>query len=521
MKDIKKAYDEIKISDREKNKIFNNIMENRKKSFSWMPILGFSALALASFGMFFLLGSTKNDPTIPGGNTPGGQQLKGRDIQLENTYRKEIIVNAQKYLQSNEIDLDEIQDGEELVIEGEKIVDNEEFQGCKGDLVIKRYNEDFSYSTSVTCDGEDQNTDKERKYVVYNGTLTNVFEVNDYVIVASRVNEKKVGYQVVNCDANFTVLDKEGNIVLNKLIKSVYVNEDSSVEIKNVNMFGDEYFLILELDNEMNFKPSGSGSLKSHYYLMVLNKEGEELSYKELLVNGDPVYINEYIGSDNGSVYYTGYTLDKTYDASFGIFKIKENNIDIIPYEISKDGSRKNTAINIVLTGVKDGNYYGYSYEKSFSGENYYSANKLFRLDENAKQVWEAEVDGNIRNVVVDDYVYVLAGNNGIDKIYTFTLDGEKLGESELGDFEFVESFYLDGEDIIIKGMSNEEYFFEIYNGKLEMEEKIIVDNSDLTDKYEWHFMKYWKLNNHKVTAGYIVEESIETSNSVLLVFNK
>ena len=40
MKDIKRAYDDIKISEREKNKIFNNIMENRKKRFNWGPIFG-------------------------------------------------------------------------------------------------------------------------------------------------------------------------------------------------------------------------------------------------------------------------------------------------------------------------------------------------------------------------------------------------------------------------------------------------------------------------------------------------
>ena len=33
--------------------------------------------------------------------------------------------------------------------------------------------------------------------------------------------------------------------------------------------------------------------------------------------------------------------------------------------------------------------------------------------------------------------------------------------------------------------------------------------------------MKYWKLNNHRITAGYMVEETLEANDSVLLVFNK
>ena len=519
MKDIKKAYDEIEISDREKNKIFNNIMENRKKSFNWGPVFGFGAIALASVGLFMILGKNPVEPITTGG---GENQLVGRNIQLENSYRKEIIINAQNYLQSNEIDLEEIEDGQELVIEGEKIVDNEEFQGCKGNLVIKRFSEDFSYSTNVTCDGDDRQTDQERKYVIYSGTLTNVFEVDDYIAVASRLREKKVGYQVVNCDANLTLIDKEGNVVFNKLIKSVYKDEDSTVEVKEVNKIGDKYYLVLELDNDIHFQPSGAGSLRAHSYLMVLDKDGNELSYKELIdENNNQMTIDKFIGGENGTIYYIGSIMNRlTYDYKNVIIKVTENDMDTVEYTVSEDSSRKDVATHYVITDYENGYFYGYKYDKSYAGKYYYAANEVFKMNENGEIVWTANVDGNILKVHVDDQIYVLTSMSNY-KLYEFNTDGEENGVSVLGDFSWIEDFYFDGDDIIFKGTRDEEHFFEIYNKKLEMEEKIVIDNSDITEKYEWHYMRYWKLNNHRITAGYMVEETLEANDSVLLVFNK
>ena len=105
-RDLKKAYEDIKISDREKAKIYNNIMNNRKKSFSWTPIVGVGAIALASFGMFMLLNKT-NDPSNP------TNPIVKRNVSLENNYRKEIITGTKKYLQANKINIEKIKEEEE------------------------------------------------------------------------------------------------------------------------------------------------------------------------------------------------------------------------------------------------------------------------------------------------------------------------------------------------------------------------------------------------------------------------
>ena len=95
MKDIKKAYEDVKISEREKNKIFNNIMENRKKRFNWGPIFGVGAVALASFG-FFMIANKGGNNTILKPN-----EAVKRNVALENSYRKEIITGTKKYLEIN------------------------------------------------------------------------------------------------------------------------------------------------------------------------------------------------------------------------------------------------------------------------------------------------------------------------------------------------------------------------------------------------------------------------------------
>ena len=259
--ELKKAYEDIKISDKEKAKIYKNIMDNRKKSFNWGPVFGFSLVALASFGLFMVLNKT-NDPSNP------INPIANRNVSLENNYRREIITGTKKYLEANKIDIEEIKEGEELVIEGDKIVEGEDYKTCKGNLVIKRYNDDFSYSTDVTCEGTDTDLSNAKEYVIYSGTLTDVFELKYGIAVASISNIKKPHFDVLDCTANLIVMDNAGNIKFNKTIESPYTDEDSTVKVINVKKINEKYYLILEIANEIHFTPSGAGSLKRHYYVM-------------------------------------------------------------------------------------------------------------------------------------------------------------------------------------------------------------------------------------------------------------
>jgi len=520
-RDLKKAYEDIKISEKEKAKIYNNIMEKRKKGFSWGPVLGFGFVALASFGVFMV--ANKTNP-VDDNKTLEPTRVEKRNITLENNYSKEIIVNAKKYLKANKIDIEEIENGKELVIEGDKIVGKEEYNTCKGNLVITRYNNDFSYSTSVTCDGEDTGNSKKREYVIYDGILDDVYELDDYIAVASTITNKKSGFVTLDSDANFTVLNKDGKVVFNKLIESVYKDEDSTVEIKSVSKLNGNYYLILNMANEMNFKPSGAGSLKENYYLMVLDKDGKEIS-TELLVSkdGDKMFVDKFIGGTKDEVYYTGYAMNQTnYDTVFGIIKISEDNLEIIPYEITSEYPDSDIATNKVVTNYYDNNFYGYGYDKSFGKSSYYSARKIFKLDNKGNVVWEKEIDieENIHKVFVDKYIYVLASKDSEFTFYKYSLDGERIAKNDLKDYDWVEDFYVD-KDLVIKGTMDEQYFFEVLNDKLEVEKKVNIDNSDLDKKFEWKYMKYYKLNGDSINAAYSVSKNLQESESVLLVFNK
>ena len=283
-RDIKDAYDNVEISQSEKNKIYNNILENRKKRFNWVPIIGFGALAAASFGLFMTFGVNKPNEELNADNNKENDKtiVANRNIKLENSYKKEIIVGAKSYLEANKIDLEKLEDGKEIVIETNKIVNKDDYKVCTGNLVIKRYNDDFSYSTDIKCDGEDKEVEGAKEFIIYSGIIDNVFEVDDYIAISAINNyiEKEVKLdnlthnEIVDNDINLTIVDKEGKIVFNKLIESVFENENSKVNVIGVNKINDNYYVTLNMTNELTFYESGSiKSERNHNYILILDKD--------------------------------------------------------------------------------------------------------------------------------------------------------------------------------------------------------------------------------------------------------
>ena len=533
-KDVIKAYEKIKISDYEKNKIFNNIMDKRKKSFSWFPIIGFGAIALAVFGMYIFLnndnsstiGNQDNKKILEKKKKTNEQVVKtllNRNVSLENNYRKEIIVSSKKYLKANKIDIEELKEGEELVIKGEEIVSNDNYNSCKGNLIIKRYDDDFSYSTDVVCEGTDQDLSNKKEYVIYGGTLTDVFEIKYGIAVASISNVKKQNYDVLDCDANLIIMNNDGNIRFNKKIESVYTNEDSTVKVVSVNQINNKFYIVLQVANQIHFEPSGAGSLRNHYFLMVLDEKGEELSYKEMLDGNSSLFIDDFIGGDAMYVYFIGSAMNNTtYENKRVIIKIGEDSIDTIPYKAIEESDKKEVARHVVITSYESGYFYGYKYDKSYGSGTYYSAKTIFKMNDKAEEVWETNIDGNINKIVVSDKVYALARSGDNARIYAIRLDGQHFGSNNINDFYNISNFYIEGSRIIFKGTDNKEnHFFEIFDDKLNKADRIDIDNTDIKDSFEYSFMQYAKLEDGKVIAGYTVNKKIEESDEVLIVFNK
>lgn len=529
--DIKKAYENIKISETEKAKIYSNIMANKKKGFNWKPFFGLSTVALASFGIFMIA-----DQNTEKGNSLGETNtIEKRNVALENDYSKQIIINARKYLADNKINVEEIENGKELIIEADKIVDNEEFKTCKGNLVITRYNKDFSYNTSVTCEGTDTEISNKKEYVIYDGILSNVFELGNgkYIGVASTINNVKENYNIVDCDANFTVFNKEGKVVFNKLIESIYKDENSTVELTNVNIIGEKYYLILKVHNNIHFNSNGSGSSTENYYLMTLDKDGNELSYIQLISkDGDRMFIDKYIGNvnDKNEIYYTGHSFDaKTLNNTFGIIKISKDNVELIPCELNSVDEKKEIFTHNILTSEFDGaNFYGYSIDKSYGESNYYSARKIFKINTDGKKIWEKELDEgeNIHQIEAKEDIYVLASNGTHFFLYKYNTEGERIEKKTLSEYDWVDDFdwiqeYNENNGVIVKGKKEEKLFMQVLNSKLEVVKTVELDNSDIDAEFEWKYLRYWKLNGDNINSAYSVSNNIQNSNSVLLVFNK
>ena len=523
-KDIKKAYEKIELSDNEKNMIFNRIMDNRKKSINWKPYFGFGLVAIASLVMAVFLGN--NDIIIKNkenDNINNAESTMGRNVSLENEYKKEIIIGARKFLEANKIDINNIEEGNQLVIKGEDIIDNNNYKSCTGNLIIKRYNDDFSYSTEVKCDGKDKDLSNGKEFIIYSGTLTDVFELKYGIAVASISNVKKPNFDVLDCDAKLIVMDNEGNIKFNKMIESKYTDEDSTVKVINVQQINNKYYIILEVANEIHFEASGSGSLRNHYYLMVLDENGKELKYNELFdKDGNVLTLDNYIGGDNQAVYYTGLVYYKNNQAfSNVVIKISDDYVETVVYQ-ELDDKTEGISTHNVVKGYNEDGFYGYSYDKSYDSGTYYSAKKLFKINKKGQVVWDRKLDNNIYKVLVDNKIYALVHDGENSFIYIIGLDGQEDGNSLLKDFNNIDDLYLEGSNIIIKGSDKDgNYFFEVYNDKLKRQARINIDNTDIEDNFDYSFMQSVRLIDGKIVAGYTVNKDFTSNEEVLLVFNK
>ena len=528
MRDIKKAYEDIKISEKEKNKIFNNIMENRKKGFSWAPIIGFGAVALASLGIFMVVGRNTNDPT----NT------FNRNISLENNYKKEIITNAKHYLEANNVDLEELEDGEEIKIEGNKIVDKEEYKMCSGNLVIKRYKDDYSYTPDIQCEGTDNSSEGEKQYVIYSGILDHVFEVDDYIAISSLYNYSKKEITVLDVntnkyepwqvvkdnDINLTMVDKNGNVLFNTVIESVFKDEDSKIEVKSINKIDNNYYVALEVRNEINIGPHGGGSERLHYYMLILDEEGKQISYEELLdYFGNRIAISEYLGGEDGVAYYTGYVNNHV------IVKISKDNVETIEYKVSEE-EENGIAKGYRVEYYADGYFYGTVSEKSYEVGEYFRENKLFKLDMEGNIVWEKTYDledeANLFDVTVkNDTIYARALSEKKAYLMTFDLEGEVKNNvclTDLTDLTFYgHEYYVDGKNINVRIEGTEETHYLLLDENLKLVEEITLDQSEINANFMWSYVAYSRYNGKNVDVIYAVNQSINTSESILLVFNK
>ena len=540
MKDIKKSYEGVEITMNEKEKIYNNIMNKRKKPFDFRILFLVGTVCLIVLGVFLFKGPSNILQNNNETNNPI-QNKKDRDYKLENNYKKEIITNVESFLEANYIDVSELKDGEELVIESSKIVTDDKYSTCKGKLVIKRYYDSYSYSPEITCDGNDENDKEERKFILYSGTLDNTFEVDDYIVISSKFNVVKKNTQaydiqkneyipsnmIVDNDINITIFDKEGNVVLSKLIESEYKNEDSTMSVKSVNIIDDYYYVNLDVTHNRNFNEFGAGTETIEAYEMIFDKDGKEILYDRIVdANGSRIVIgmgsDSYLGHDGKTIYYTGYHND-----DFVIIKITKDKIETISYDTRKENPDGVTS-NYRLMSQYKGEYYGYSYIKTTS----YSARDLFKLDKDGKLLWNKTIvpEGyNIHKILAyDDKIYILSSYNNIKLLTITDLDGEvikSISVEDLVDGLDVSgnvSFYAEKDNIVvvISDIHNVKKYFAVLDNDLNKIKTIDINESSSAYEFDYTYLDFSRLNGNKYTNIYSVDSSFLDSKAILMVIS-
>lgn len=537
-KNIKDAYENIEISEREKNKIYNNIMENRKKKFSWLPIVGFGAVALASVGVFMFMGTGKMDSLLGKNKKDNGSSNDNnvvevsRNIKLENSLKKEVIIGAKEYLVANKIDLDKLEDGKELVIETDKIVKKDDYKACSGKLIIKRYNDDFSYSTDVTCEGDDKEITGSEEFIVYSGIIDNVFEVNDYIAVSSINNYSKStslsGGEIIDNDINLTLVDKQGKIIFNKLIESVFKNENSTIEVKGINKINDKYYVVLDMYNNIQLYDSGSIKSKmNHYYVLILDNDGKEVALKELTdENGVGLLADTYVGSDNDVAYYTGFNYT---DNQYVIISVSKDKVELTKYIPAIDLPELSRQKQYRITDYYNGKFYGYSEIKSYSGPSYRVSNIIFAMDKKGEVVFEKEInEGDIYKVIVkNDLIYVFSNQSRVNhSVSTYDLEGNLKNSIDIKQLTELENYNIDSyvDDNLVLRVADaykKNARYVVLDSELKKVNEYAIDSTNVDKNFEWSNLVFSRLNGDKINSIYTVNKDINGSNSILLVFNK
>lgn len=548
--ELKKSYNEIKISPAEKAKIYNNIMERKnKKKNVWMPLVGFGAVALASFGAFMFINN---------GGLNGNKSLEDNkdkivekqniallgDLSLESKYRKEIMVNSRSYLTANKIDISELKDGETKEFDANEIVDNDDYNSCKGKLTISRYNGDYTYATNVTCSANTEGKDVEFK--IYDGFLSDVYEVNEGIITVSFSNMKHQYENLVSNDVVLTLFNDNGEMVWNTEFKNsdtTYFNNENIIKrVYSIHNFGENYLVQFEYILDGQFTESGSGIGTAGCDLVLFDKNGKilkqySLEYEEPGKMLEVYSLGEFIGEDNGKAYYE-VDVRNPEDDNLGYIMEVSDSIRLIRYDEVLDADDDEGVQNTrVINTVKNGYFYGYVKRKSFDENMELEQNVVFKMDMNGDIFFEKELKGlSEDSLILETFV------DDSENIY-FTISSENIDGSDLvvkydKNLNYITTYdvknYIETDETILLNdvsLVDDKLLLDIRNIDWSMQYVITldedgnvikeysVDTKDVNSNFEYSYLYKNLIVKDKLTQVYSVSDSL--TNSILLVFYK
>lgn len=508
--DLNQAYENIKIDQYEKNKIFNNIMTKKKKKNTW--IFSFGTVLFASLLIIMLY--------YPKINNPVNNSV---DVALENNYRKEIIVSSKQFLQANKIDITKLKDGENLEIDSKDIISKDEYKTCSGKLIIKKYNDDYSYTTDVSCGNT---VGKEIEFKIFAGNLIDVVEVENNIATITRINKKLYEDGTLkDSDIAITIFNDSGDILWNTKIESVY-QEDSNVKLYGISKIKDYYIVLVNMEKMINNKTA-----QYHTHKLVINNEGNIISNEEIMVNGNTVYADRYItANDEASIYQIAS------EGQFLILKLNKDDYKIIELPFINEFNDETSLItnsNVYL--YNDNYFYGNIYLKGFNGSEYYKCQTVFKLDEFGNVVWQKDITLNIEKEEdyyitkmfnLNDLLYIIyQSDNGDRLLLEYDEEFNLLNKININDLIdevlFFNNLRFENEEFIFEMTKNEEHYFIKTDKNFKVLKEINVENNLISEKYDWNHSYYSRLKQEEVNMIYSVGNNIVDSDSILLAFYK
>lgn len=489
--EYKKSIDNIKIDPIEKAKIYENIqngLKNKKTKMAWIPFASIGLVSAFAIALIFT-------------NTNNTNKLKGNNIALQNSYNKEIVTLAPKYMSTNNIDVEE---GKIVKINASDIVYDDKYSTCSGNLIVENNNGVYTYKTDVKCTGNSKESIS-KNYQLISSTVNYEFIVDDGVIVTSEINRKQSELEqfvLLKNDLHFVKYDLNGEIEW-EFDFTTHERDESLIEVNSIEKIGDSYLVEYSELSNCNISEDGSSSYDIDFFIREITIDGKEKDIISSFEHGD--YVN-FINKDESNLYYRYLhnNLEKIYKVSIENEYLKTEVIDY-----NEDFAKKRFFVDF----VREDNVYGHC-----------GINTVFKYTLKSNELKEYNLSeklykSNISNVsATDKYVYIEfkpSNYNEESKIVKLNNNLEFVKELNYDDY-YVEINFTDETNVTIAlHGENEDKLITLSEDDEEID-SYKIDTSGLNGYG-------YRRNIKKIAANIIQVYTIDTDDNsqLLLVFDK
>lgn len=489
--------------------IKNSVPKNIQKTIAIILVI-ISCILISSAFVYTIFFSPKNNKKIKDDK----MVLKG-DMTLESIYRREVVENLEDYLNYNK---EVLNSKDKVVIATKNIVPkDEQFEKCSGKVTVTRDNENYLYLTDVTCDKK--TTGRNVEYKLYAGNLSDIYEVSNGIVIASKVDMQNDSY-----NALLTMFDNTGNKKWStKYDEPNKENITNKIEIHSVNNYKNNYLVNVKIT-----------SSEVKYKTLVIDSEGKIVNTIEL---NDSEYelteMYEFVNEDNNKLYFQGIAKTKTENEIPVIIAISDSKIELVRFEYEKYEEQSTTIRNILHT--KNNYFYGNS--TIIDKEKNIKNNVVFKMDSTGKIILEKEISKISPTSYIKD-IYVISSN----EIYIHYMSvGTQLENKEEGiyklnkNLEVIDSIeykqILNDQNVTINSLTTKDNNLEIcfrnnenakaYLMSIDKKNKIVeISLENVNDKFTQKYLYKDIIAENKVIQVYTNSSDLSLED-IILVFYK